>query len=134
ALTPLDGAPGKHVSLPVDGRPKRCLNLASNNYLDLAGHPHLRRRAQEALERAGTGSGGSRLLGGDLPLHGELEAAVEKYRPVSPGARALVFNTGFQANQTVVAALGQALGGVFADRLAHASVAEGLRALTVPFH
>lgn len=134
APTPLEGAPGKFVTRAVDGRPRRCLNLASNNYLDLAGHPHLRRRAQEALERSGTGSGGSRLLGGDLPLHGELEAAVEKYRPAVSGARALVLNTGFQANQTVVSTLGRILGGVFADRLAHASVAEGLRSLTVPFH
>jgi 7-keto-8-aminopelargonate synthetase-like enzyme len=53
-----------------------------------------------------------------------------------PGARALVFNTGFQANLTVVSALGERLGGVFADKYAHASVAEGLRVLprTTPFH
>jgi 8-amino-7-oxononanoate synthase len=137
ALTPLEGAPGKHVTRLVDGREARCLNFASNNYLDLAGHPRLRARAREALESAGTGSGGSRLLGGDLPLHGELEAALERYRPVFPGARALLFNTGFQANHTLVSALGEILGGVFADKLAHASVADGLRALKAtgtPFH
>jgi 8-amino-7-oxononanoate synthase len=133
-LVPLEGAPSKRVTRAVDGKPKACLNFASNNYLDLAGHPHLRLRATEALERAGAGSGGSRLLGGDLPLHAEVEAALERYRPTTSGARALLFNTGFQANYTLVSALGEALGCVFADKLAHASVAEGLRVLPGPFH
>jgi 8-amino-7-oxononanoate synthase len=125
----LDGAPGKWIVRDVEGAPKRCLNLASNNSLDLAAHPRLKARAAAALERFGAGSGGSRLLGGNLPIHAELEAALEAYRPLAPGVRALVFNTGFQANLTVVSAVGELLGGVFADKLAHASVAEGLRLL-----
>jgi len=132
----LEGAPGKSVIRLVDGAPRRCLNLASNNSLDLAGHPRLVAAAQEALASAGTTSGGSRLLGGSLPLHDALERAVEAYRPMIPGGRALVFNTGFQANLTLVSTLGELLGGVFADKLAHASVAEGLKLLPrgVPFH
>ncbi len=121
----LEGAPGKWITRTVDGAPKRCLNLASNNSLDLAGHLRLTAAATAATEAYGTGSGGSRLLGGNLPLHAELERALEAYRP----GRALVFNTGFQANLTVVSTLGSVLGGVFADKLAHASVAEGLRLL-----
>jgi 8-amino-7-oxononanoate synthase len=139
----LDGAPGKWITCSLDGlvagadkTAVRCLNLASNNSLDLAGHPRLLQRALDAMEQAGTGSGGSRLLGGNLPLHATLERALERYRPAFPGRRALVFNTGFQANLTVVSALGEALGGVFADKHAHASVAEGLRLLprNAPFH
>lgn len=127
SLIPLPGAPSKWVMR--DGVP--CLNCASNNYLDLAGHPLMKKRALEALEEAGTGSGGSRLLGGNLPLHENLGRVVEQYRPLG---KALLFNTGFQANLTLVSALGDALGGVFADRLAHASVAEGLRLGRAPFH
>jgi 8-amino-7-oxononanoate synthase len=136
SLIPLDGAPAKWVLRAVDGveDPVRCLNFASNNYLDLAGHPTLRHRAAEAVEIEGTGSGGSRLLGGDLPLHGALEVAVETYRPTMKGSRALLMNTGFQANYTLISALGEALGCVFADKLCHASVAEGLRVLPGPFH
>jgi 8-amino-7-oxononanoate synthase len=139
----LDGAPGKWITRTVSsadgtpaGEPRRCLNLASNNSLDLAGHPRLMEGARAALEQAGTTSGGSRLLGGNLPLHAALEQAVEAYRPAIPGGRATAFNTGFQANLTVVSALGELLGGVFADKHAHASVAEGLRVLprSVPFH
>jgi 8-amino-7-oxononanoate synthase len=143
-LVELEDAPGKWVTREVeeDGKtqPKRCLNFASNHSLDLAGHPHLVRRAMEALKQYGTSSGGSRLLGGNLPIHSELERALEVYRPEGGTKefprRALVFNTGFQANLTVVAALGELLGGVFADKQAHASVAEGLKLLprSVPFH
>jgi 8-amino-7-oxononanoate synthase len=143
-LVELEDAPGKWVTRDVDAdgitQAKRCLNFASNNSLDLAGHPHLVRRATEALDQYGTGSGGSRLLGGNLPIHSALERALDDYR--SEGGtkesprRALLFNTGFQANLTVVATLGELLGGVFADKAAHASVAEGLKLLprSVPFH
>lgn len=132
----LDGAPGKIVTRLVDGAPRACLNLASNNSLDLAGHPRLLAGARAALDAAGTTSGGSRLLGGSLPLHAALESGVEAWRPGIPQGRALVFNTGYQANLTVVSTLGELLGGVFADRAAHASVADGLRLLprAVPFH
>jgi 8-amino-7-oxononanoate synthase len=135
-LVELENAPGKWVTRDVeaDGKTesKRCLNFASNNSLDLAGHPHLVRCATKALDQYGTGSGGSRLLGGNLPIHSALERALDQYRP----GRSLVFNTGFQANLTVVATLGELLGGVFADKAAHASVAEGLKLLprSVPFH
>jgi len=111
-----------------------CLNCASNNYLDLAGHPQLRKRALEALEEAGTGSGGSRLLGGNLRWHEKLERAVEQYRLQDGPGKALLFNSGFQANVTLIPALGDALGGVFADKLAHASVAEGLKLSRAAFH
>lgn len=127
SLIPLIHAPAKFIER--DG--VTCLNCASNNYLDLAGHPLLRKRSQEAMEEYGTGSGGSRLLGGNLMLHQALEIALWKYRPLG---KALLFNSGFQANLTVVSALGDALGGVFADKLAHASVAEGMRLLRSPFH
>lgn len=133
---PLEGAPGKFVTRPVDGAPRVCLNLSSNNSLDLAGHPRLVAGARAALDAAGTTSGGSRLLGGGLPLHEALESTVEAWRPEIPHGRALLFNTGYQANLTVVSTLGELLGGVFADKAVHASMADGLRLLprAVPFH
>lgn len=130
SLTPLVGAPSKIIER--EGVP--CLNCASNNYLDLASHPYLRQCAVDAVAEYGGGSGGSRLLGGNLPLHEKLESALTQYRPLGKSPKALLFNTGFQANLTLVSALGDALGGVFADKLAHASVAEGLRLTRSPFH
>ncbi len=127
SLSAWEGLPGKY--LIREG--KACLNLSSNNYLGLAGHPAVRRAAADAALSLGTGSGGSRLLGGGLPLHRELEEAVSAMRPLG---KALLFNTGFMANLGVLQALAPVVGPVFSDKLNHASVAEALRQSPGSFH
>lgn len=127
SLSVLEGLPGKHVTR--DGR--RCLNLSSNNYLGLADHPVVKAAAAEAALAHGAGSGGSRLLGGGLPIHLDLERAVGAMRPLG---KALVFNTGFMANLGALEALAPLAGPVFSDRLNHASVAEALRLMPGNFH
>jgi 8-amino-7-oxononanoate synthase len=127
SLTALDGLPGKYVLR--EGR--RCLNLSSNDYLGLAGHPAVKQAAADAALSGGAGAGGSRLLGGGLPLHRELEVEVERMRPLG---KALLFNTGFMANLGVIQALAPVLGPVFSDKLNHASVAEALRSAPGSFH
>lgn len=121
------GLPGKFIER--EGR--RCLNLSSNDYLGLSAHPRVRRAAADAALSLGTGAGGSRLLGGGLPIHRELEAAVAELRPLG---KALLFNTGFMANLGAVQALAPVLGPVFSDKLNHASLAEALRAMPGGFH
>ncbi|HKP95090.1 MAG TPA: aminotransferase class I/II-fold pyridoxal phosphate-dependent enzyme [Fibrobacteria bacterium] len=127
SLSAPDGLPGKHVVR--EGR--RCLNLSSNNYLGLADHPLVKQAGADALLRYGAGAGGSRLLGGGLALHRELESAVADMRPLG---KALLFNTGFMANLGVLQALAPLLGPVYSDKLNHASVAEALRARPNAFH
>ncbi len=130
ALYPLgamEGLPGKYVTR--EGR--RCLNLSSNDYLGLSGHPRVKQAAADAALAGGAGSGGSRLLGGGLSLHLELEAEIARMRPLG---KALLFNTGFMANLGVIQALAPVLGPVFSDKLNHASVAEALRTGSGPFH
>ncbi|MDB5046937.1 MAG: 8-amino-7-oxononanoate synthase [Fibrobacteres bacterium] len=126
-LSALEGLPGKYVAR--EGRV--CLNLSSNNYLGLADHPLVKQAGADAVLRYGAGAGGSRLLGGGLPLHLELENAVAEMRPLG---KALLFNTGFMANLGVLQALAPVLGPVFSDKLNHASVAEALRASPRAFH
>lgn len=127
ARAALPGLPGKWVER--GGR--RCLNLASNNYLDLADHPAVKRAAADAALAHGAGAGGSRLLGGGLPLHRELEEEVASLRPLGG---ALLFNTGFMANLGALQALAPLAGPVFSDRLNHASAAEALRLVPGSFH
>lgn len=126
-LSALEGLPGKYVMR--EGR--RCLNLSSNNYLGLAEHAAVKQAGADAALRLGAGAGGSRLLGGGMPLHRELEAAVSEIRPLG---KTLLFNTGFMANLGVIQALAPVLGPVFSDKLNHASVVEGLRANPGSFH
>ena len=127
SLTAFAGLPGKHIER--DGM--RCLNLASNDYLCLSSHPEVRNAAADAALQLGAGAGGSRLLGGGLPLHRRLEEAVAELRPLG---KTLLFNTGFMANLGALQALEPVLGPIFSDKLNHASVAEALRAVPGNFH
>jgi 8-amino-7-oxononanoate synthase len=127
SVSAFEGLPGKY--LMREGR--RCLNLSSNNYLGLADHPAVKQAAADAALKYGTGAAGSRLLGGGLRIHAELEAAVTAMRPLG---KSLLFNTGFMANLGVLQALAPVLGPIFSDKLNHASVAEALRALPRSIH
>lgn len=107
------------------------VNFGSNDYLGLATHPELRETAYEAAKRWGMGSGGSRLLGGDHQLFHQFEEwfAQEKRRE-----RALLFNSGFSANQAIAVALASSHTTFLIDRLAHASIIDGVRLSGAPFH
>ncbi|HET9554475.1 MAG TPA: 8-amino-7-oxononanoate synthase [Anaeromyxobacteraceae bacterium] len=118
SLEPLGAAQGPVVE--VGGR--TLVNLCSNDYLGLAGDARLRRAAAEAAEREGAGAGASRLVAGDLPIHGRLEAALAALHRAEA---ALLFNSGYHANAGVPAALVGRDDAVFADVLNHASIVDG---------
>lgn len=114
-----------------DGR--RLINFSSNDYLGLARHPLLAERAAAWAEAHGTGATASRLVCGTLALHDDLERRIAALKGTET---ALLFNSGYQCNAAVLAALlhpdvaGKAPV-VAVDRLAHASMHEGLRAAGV---
>lgn len=116
----IDSAQAAHVT--VGGAEK--LLLASNNYLGLVDHPRLKRAAQEAVERYGCGSGGSRLTTGTLPLHTKLEKELAAFKETEA---VLLFNTGYMANVGILSALGQKGAVFFSDELNHASIIDGCR-------
>src|SRR5690606_34527134 len=78
----------------------------------------------EAIERAGTGSGASRLIIGNQDLHEELEREVAAFhdRPA-----ALLFNSGYNANVGVLQVLAREGDVIFSDALNHASLIDGCR-------
>jgi 8-amino-7-oxononanoate synthase len=118
ALEPLGPAQGPVVE--VGGR--ALVNLCSNDYLGLAFDERLRRAAAEAALREGAGSGASRLVAGDLPAHGRLEAALAAFH----GAEAaLLFNSGYHANAGIPPALVGRGDAIFSDTLNHASIVDG---------
>lgn len=108
---------------------KKLLNFSSNDYLGLSQHPLLIQRASEWAETWGVGATASRLVSGDFEIHQQIEA---KVAALKGSESALIFNSGFQAN---VALLGSLLDStflgqtplVFADRLVHASIHQGLK-------
>lgn len=114
---PVDAA---HVLL--DHKPH--LMLASNNYLGLTHHPQVKQAAANAIERYGTGSGGSRLTTGSHPLYEVLEQDLAAFKGTEA---AVVFNTGFMANVGAISALVGPGDVVFSDEYNHASIIDGCR-------
>jgi 8-amino-7-oxononanoate synthase len=102
----------------------RGLDFCSNDYLGLRRDPRLAEAASEAAHQYGTGTGAARLLRGSTPLHEALEEALAQWK--GKGS-ALLFNTGYQANATIIPALVGTDDAVFSDALNHASLVDGCR-------
>ncbi len=113
----------------ADGRV--VLNLSSNDYLGLSDDPRVKAGAIEAVDRLGCGARASRLMAGDLELCEQLEADLA--RLVGTEA-ALVFGSGFLANLGVLTAVAGRGDDVFADRLNHASITDGMQLSGARWH
>lgn len=117
-MQPLEELDGAWVT--TGGR--RMLNFASYSYLGLLGHPKIGAAAQEALARYGTGTHGVRLLAGTLPLHGELEGTIARFKNAEA---AIVYSSGYVTNLSTVAALVGRNDVVICDKFNHASIVDG---------
>ena len=78
------------------------LDFSSNDYLGLSHHQELLQAALHTAEKHGIGATGSRLLSGNYEIFNEFEAQISKDKGTET---ALIFNSGFQANFTVLASL-----------------------------
>lgn len=99
----------------------RYRNFSGNDYLGLSQHPALVAAWRQGAEKYGVGSGASGHVSGYSGAHQALENALAQWLGYD---RALLFISGFAANQAVVAALMQPQDRLFADRLSHASLLE----------
>lgn len=96
-------------------------NFSSNDYLGLSQHPALIRAWQQGAARYGVGSGGSGHVSGYTTAHQALEEELADWLGYP---RALLFISGFAANQAAIAALMGKEDRIVADRLSHASLLE----------
>jgi 8-amino-7-oxononanoate synthase len=117
----VQGAQGPELC--VDGR--RVLAFASNDYLGLAGDPRIVEAACAGAMRHGVGAGASHLVSGHGEAHDALEAELAAFAGPCEGARALLFGSGYLANQAVLTALCGREDAVLADKLNHASLNDG---------
>ncbi len=111
--------------LPVsrfDGH--EVINLSSNNYLGLTTHARLKRRALEAIEKYGVGSGAVRTIAGTMTLHMALEEKIASFKQVEAS---VVFQSGFTANAGTVQAILTRDDVIISDELNHASIIDGCR-------
>lgn len=114
----------RHLPAVQDCKIANNLDFANNDYLCLSQEKALLDAAIQAGESYGVGSSGSRLLSGNNALISSLEQQIAEDKKTEA---ALVFQSGFQANISVLSALlnpkilqSDAL--VFFDKLNHASL------------
>ncbi|MEO3824885.1 aminotransferase class I/II-fold pyridoxal phosphate-dependent enzyme [Actinomadura sp. B10D3] len=105
-------------------RPDGLTDLASNDYLGLAGDRRLAEGAVAAARAWGTGSTGSRLVTGTTELHAELDRRLAAFTGSAAG---LVFSSGFLANLGAVTALAGPGTLVVSDQVNHASIVDACR-------
>ena len=113
---------GQSPEIEIDG--KVYILLSSNSYLGLSVDPKVKKAAIEALEKYGTGSGGSRLVSGSTDLHRQLEERIAKFKKTQS---AILFSTGYLANVGTISSLVGAGDLVYSDELNHASIIDGCR-------
>ncbi|MAB66250.1 MAG: 8-amino-7-oxononanoate synthase [Bacteroidetes bacterium] len=119
ALKPLENLEGAYI---IKNEDAEYINFSSNDYLGLSHHPELIKRSNEYSSKYGVGSGASRLVTGSLSIHSELEKKLAK---VFNAEEAILFNSGFQANTSILPALADRNSLILADKKIHNSLIQG---------
>jgi 5-aminolevulinate synthase len=110
----------------ADGVEKEVTVWCSNDYLSQGQNKVVVDAMTRAIHEIGTGAGGTRNISGTSPHHAELE---RNLADLHQKGGALVFSSGYVANDTTLATLGSMLPGciMFSDSLNHASLIEGIK-------
>ncbi len=103
---------------------EKVLMFGSNSYLGLTNHPLVMEATIKAVEKYGSGSGGSRFLNGTMDIHVELEERMARFLGKEA---AIAYSTGFQVNIGVIPTITGVEDFILCDRNNHASIIEGSR-------
>ena len=117
---PRDGV--SHSVIRRDG--VSLISFSGYNYLGLNGHPAVTAAAKNAIDKYGTSASASRIVAGQIELHGELEQKLANFLGTDD---ALIFISGYLTNVSVIAHLLARPDAVIYDSGAHNSIITGAR-------
>ncbi|MHC4647960.1 MAG: aminotransferase class I/II-fold pyridoxal phosphate-dependent enzyme [Planctomycetota bacterium] len=112
----------QQTTVRIDGREK--VVFCSNNYLGLANHPKVLEAVIAAMKEYGHGAGASRLISGTMTPHVELE---HEFARLFGKEAALVFPSGWMANEAVIRTIPQKEDLLLLDKLDHASIIDAAK-------
>ncbi|NGP86980.1 8-amino-7-oxononanoate synthase [Aliifodinibius halophilus] len=121
-------APSDAVTIS-DGE-QEFINFSGNDYLGLSKHPEVIERAKKYADEYGAGATASRLINGTYDIHAKLE---KKLGHTFGWESSLLFNSGFQANSTIISTLTNRHSLILADKLSHRSLLQGALASRASF-
>jgi 8-amino-7-oxononanoate synthase len=104
--------------------PEGLIDLCSNDYLGLSRDPELAAALKEGIDIYGAGSTASRLVRGHREVFERVENAAAAWIKTEA---ALIFANGYAANVGAISAICDGSYVAFVDRLAHASLLDGIR-------
>ena len=123
---PMGSAPATRVSIG-DTKARETLddliNFASYNYLGLSYREEVIEAICDAVRKYGAGASGSPILSGTMDLHKRLAREMAAFKGKEA---ALIFPTGYSANVGLISGLMRPGDLIVADKLAHASVVDGM--------
>ena len=109
---------------------KEKLIFCSNNYLGLANHPRIIQAVIDAVSKFGHGAAASRLISGTMTPHTDLEQTFAK---LFQKESALIFPSGWMANEAVIKTIPQKNDLLLLDKLDHASIIDAAKAAHANF-
>ena len=106
----------------VQGR--KVILAGTNNYLGLSYNPRCIKASQDAAQRWGTGTTGSRMANGSFSEHLALETEIAQFYGVG---HAIVFSTGYAATMGMCSTLAGPGDVILMDADSHASIYAGVK-------